>query len=156
MCEIPLTQGKVALVDDEDYAYLSQFKWQTRKAKNGWYARRWTSAKLGKRCIVGMHTEVMRCAPSTLVDHEDGDGLNNQRANLRFATTAQNALNQPARSRSGYKGVRWAQDTGKWRAVISLGSFATPEEAARVYDAAALIHHGEFARLNFPQGDPDD
>jgi hypothetical protein len=149
MREISLTQGQIALVDDEDYEYLSQWKWQARKAKNGWYARRWTSQRAGKRYIVGMHTEIMGCAPSQLVDHEDGDGLNNQRSNLRFATTAQNALNQPARNRSGYKGVRLAQDTGKWRAVISLGSFDSPEEAARAYDAAALIHHGEFARLNF-------
>jgi hypothetical protein len=94
-----------------------------------------------------------------LVDHEDGNGLNNQRANLRPATQSQNLANQRKRPglTSQFKGVRWYGKLTPWRASISiggrrvhLGSFITEEAAARAYDAAALAEWGEYARLNFP------
>ena len=89
------------------------------------------------------------------VDHEDGDGLNCCDDNLRKATHAQNMANMKANrgSSSRFKGVGWSAAAGKWRARIRhrhLGVFADEEEAARVYDAAALAEWGEFARLNFP------
>ena len=94
------------------------------------------------------------------VDHVNGDGLDNRRANLRPASTAQNARNRsrPSTNRSGFKGVSWVRDRGHWRAGIkvdgrslNLGSFADPVEAAKAYDEAARRLHGKFARPNFPE-----
>jgi hypothetical protein len=96
------------------------------------------------------------------VDHEDGNGLNNQRSNLRIASPTQNQGNARRRkdNTSGYKGVSWYRRTNKWKAHIRvdkklrhLGYFIDLTDAARAYDAAALEHFGEFAHLNFPGGD---
>jgi hypothetical protein len=141
---IPLTRGKVALVDDEDYERLSKFKWFARKAKHGWYASR----------HVNMHHEIV---PAKTVDHRDGDGLNNQRSNLRPATRQQNASSRRKWSKltSRFKGVSWAKDRRKWRAQIMvnrktkmLGSFNSEIEAAQAYDEAARIYFRDFAVTN--------
>lgn len=95
--------------------------------------------------------------PSVLLDHVDGNGLNNAWANLRSATTAENTRHQGIRSNNstGFKGVIWQPRERRWRAVIGvdgkkihLGCYATPEAAAQAYDEAAMKHHGEFAGLN--------
>ena len=105
MREIPLTRGQVALVDDEDYEYLSQFKWHaykdTRNARTRWYARRGASPQ------VYMHAEIMQSQAGQKVDHQNENGLDNQRSNLRFATAAQNAHNTGLKSTntSGYRGA---------------------------------------------------
>jgi len=144
MKTIPLTRGKVALVDDEDYERLSKFKWFARKSKHGWYASR----------HVSMHQELVT---ARVVDHRDGDGLNNQRSNLRAATREQNARSRRKRSKltSRFKGVSWAADRKKWRAQIMangkskmLGSFEREAEAAAAYDAAARIYFRDFALTN--------
>lgn len=92
------------------------------------------------------------------VDHKDGNGLNNQRSNLRTATRAQNARNRRIRTdnTSGFKGVTWRKDLGKWNAFIEiktkrihLGYFTDPMEAACAYDMAAVKYFGEFAHCNF-------
>ena len=155
MKEIKLTKGMVALVDDEDYEWLNQFKWYAGKGWNTYYASR--NAKLnGKRILLNMHVAIMGTSTG-LVDHIDGDGLNNQRYNLRRCTRAQNGMNRSPNknSTSKYKGVYKAK--GKYVAAIAvngtqayLGTFTLDSDAAKAYDKAAKEHFGEFAYLNFP------
>lgn len=146
------------MVDDEDYEYLSQFKWYAHRSHHRIYARRNLTTSSGQRNIK-MHQVIMGTTALQEVDHEDGNGLNNQRYNLRIATHRQNAQNsrRPQNNTSGYKGVSWRKDTQNWGAIISLpdgkrrrlGSFMTALEAAYAYDAAAREYFGEFARCNF-------
>jgi hypothetical protein len=153
--EIPLSRGLFALVDDEDFARaVSVGSWNAKaRGRNLFYAQR----KFG-RAHVHLHTFLTGWP---LVDHRNGDGLDNRRANLREATHTQNTWNARRRSdnTSGFKGVSQRRSDGKWVAYIGidrrqvyLGSYVTVEEAARSYDAAAREHRGEFALLNFPEG----
>jgi hypothetical protein len=156
--EIPLTQGKIALVDDEDYPYLSAFNWCATKDRNKWYAVR-SFRRNGKQVRVRMHMVILKAPAGLEVDHKNGNGLDNRRDNLRLATRSQNKRNgiKLEGTSSIYKGVSWRKNLGKWQAIIYLpkltylGSFNDEIEAARAYDAAAREHFGEFARLNFPQ-----
>jgi hypothetical protein len=161
--EIPLTtQGKIALVDDEDYDWLNQVGWYAYVDGKTFYAARWVLSATTKtgRTVLRMHRAIMGLTdPKVQVDHEDGNGLNNQRYNMRVATPVQNGSNRRTGSNntSGYKGVNWCGD--RWRSRIcvagnriELGYFDDPTEAATAYDEAALIHHGPFARLNLPKG----
>lgn len=165
--EIPLTQGKVALVDAEDFQRVSQFKWHAFKNQSGkWYARSTSLVrKIGKS--LWMHRLILNIGDEHKVDHRDGDGLNNQRTNLRAATSAQNSYNMALRptSLSGYKGVSRYNTrhryTGEWVASIKhngkrlyLGKFKDPKDAALAYDAKAKELFGEFAWLNFPTEAP--
>lgn len=158
MKQIQLTQGKVALVDDEDYKWLSKFKWYAyyNRYSGHWYAAR-SVGPTGKQITVFMHREILAATHGVLVDHKDGNGLNNHRYNLRLATTAQNQHNRgkPRNNTSGYKGVVWNKLYEKWQAQIgiggrqkNLGYFVNLEDAARAYNVAALEHFGEFAKLN--------
>lgn len=163
MKEIILTQGKKALVDDEDFEDLSQFKWHTKKGSNNvFYAERevWID---GKRTSEKMHRRIMKATDrKILIDHKDHDGINNQKYNLRFSTHAQNNSNRRGNrgSISKYIGVSKMSSTVKgktysyWIAKINgrfLGTFKTEEEAAKVRDIAATEMKGEFAKLNFVQ-----
>ena len=156
--EIPLSRGMVALVDDDDYDMLvSVGKWHATPGTSGtYYANRSITRPGGGQTTQGMHTLI---SGWPYVDHRNGDGLDNRRANLRQATDSQNQGNRRIGSNntSGYKGV--SRSGLKWRARIRLdghqthmGCYATPQEAARAYDTASIKHFGEFARPNFPQG----
>ena len=152
MREIPLTQGKIALIDDEDYELISQYKWCAHQTFSGhWYAK----AKGGK---ISMHRLLMGAKKGEQIDHVDGKGLDNRRANLRFATQMQNNGNMKKQTgtSSQYKGVAWDKSRSKWIVHIHrgnkqffLGRFENEEDAARVYDAAAKEYFGEFAYTNF-------
>ncbi len=166
MREIPLrgpcAAGRVALVDDEDYELVMQYKWHVLEQATpgkimGPYAR--ASLYYGpqdqNRKIL-MHRLLLPGA--SRVDHKDRYGLNNQRSNLRPATAGQNVVNSRTRrgARSQYKGLYWTD--GVWRVRIladgrrySLGRFADEVEAALAYDRAARELFGEFAGLNFPE-----
>ncbi len=149
MREVPLTQGKVSLVDDADYKYLNQFKWFAHKIDKTFYAVR----DVGKTRLY-MH-RVLVGIDGLEVDHRDRNGLNNQRYNLRPATRSQNVANQPPHkdNKSGFKGV--TQERNRWKArimvdgcQIHLGCYDTAIEAAKAYNGAALKYFGEFAYRN--------
>lgn len=157
MKEIELTQSYKALVDDEDFERLSRHLWTYGND----YAKRTTRmSEFRKRKTVRMSQEILGIAE--WVDHKDGNGLNNQKANLRPCNNSQNQQNKRKtgnKTSSKYKGVCAAD--GKWRAMlefrsagqrnhVSLGSFLVEEDAARAYDKGARTHFGNFAALNFP------
>lgn len=153
----------VAMIDDQDCDVITRYSWHSVRHHNTWYAIAYGGGgRSAEHKNIQMHRVVLGLQPGDEieVDHWDGDGLNNQRHNLRKCTHAQNQRNQNATSnRNGFKGVSFRHDlrSRPWSAQITcdgklyaLGYFASREEAARAYDAAAIEHHGEFARLNFP------
>jgi hypothetical protein len=163
---IPLSGGgggREAIVDDEDYDLVRQYFWGALKktARSGYYACHAPGPRRGPNAPkhnLMMHRLIMGVDdPRIEVDHRNGDGLDNRRANLRTCTHAQNTANQRKSQRpltSRYKGVCRAD--GKWLAQIGcagrnyrIGSFAVEEDAARAYDAKAVELFGEFARVNF-------
>ena len=153
--EIPLTQGQIALVDDEDYERASQYKWHAMNKGGGkYYAVGWVDGR-----DVFLHVFLMNPPFGMEVDHIDGNGLNCQKSNMRLATHANNLknMNKHRDNTSGFKGVALHKSTGKYQANIwvdgvqhYLGLFILAEEAAHVYDDSARFYHGEFASLNFP------
>jgi len=159
MKKIKLTQGKHAMVDDEDYHWLSQRKWYAVKVSHAgtsptWYAKRWPNLYMHQAISIRMG---FRSAKGN--DHADGNGLNNQRFNIRKASYTQQNGNRRKESgcRSKFKGVYWRKDRGHWVARLRhkwtsyyLGSFVEEELAARAYDNAARKIFGSFARLNAP------
>ena len=150
---IPLSQGKFAKVDDDDFDWLNQWKWYCLR---GYAVREYTVN--GQKRYIRMHKEILRPPVGMYSDHIDGDKANNQRQNLRVCTTAENMCNRGKQSNntSGYKGVSWIEQTRKWRAQIwvnnkriHLGVFSSPHDAATVYDVAAVKYHGEYAKTNY-------
>lgn len=159
MKTIQLTKGQFALVDDEDYDFLIQWKWCALKGTSSYYAVRSRSLKEGTKKFIFMHRSIMNSPEGLQVDHKDHDGLNNQRSNLRNCTRSQNHQNKRPQGVSKYLGVSKHGDRG-WRAKIKyngryveLGHYKSEELAARIYDREAKIHFGEFANLNFPNKD---
>ena len=154
--EIALSSGLVAIVDDIDFAMVSQWRWSSTKCGKSIYAKR--SAWPGDKTIY-MHRVILGVADGVEVDHINNNGLDNQRSNLRPATHSQNGVNnrQPL-GESGYRGVYRNNNSG-WQVVMAhqgktlrFGTYPTPEEAARVWDEMAIQYRGEFAVLNFPDG----
>lgn len=160
MRQIRLTQGKFALVDDNDYDTLNTFAWNAWSSSSRnyetFYALRYTADKT----VLRMHRVIMGVTdPLIQIDHKNCNGLDNTRANLRIATGSQNQHNQRKRrdNTSGAKGVT-QRPGNKWEARIhlegkakQLGTFSTFEEATMAYNAAAVFYFGEFARINQPE-----
>ena len=156
MKTIELTQGKVALVDDEDYEHLNQWKWYAHSSGNTFYAIRNITVGKGKQATLYMHRVIMNTPDGMETDHINGDGLDNRKSNLRVCTVSQNCANRRARGTSKYLGVSWHSGNRYWQVRIRkdgfehyLGNFVSEEDAARAYDAKAKELHGEFAKLNF-------
>lgn len=159
MKKIPLTQGKFALVDDEDFDKLVKFKWQLNRniGVDLEYAARNVVLESG-RTKVFMHRIIMGASRKELIDHRDLNGLNNQKYNLRVCTHSQNLQNRRygKKTKGGYKGVYYIGTKGTpWRAQIKvggrsivLGTYRTSREAAMEYNRFATQHFGQFARPN--------
>jgi hypothetical protein len=151
---LPLTQGRFAQVDEDDYLIQMAFPWCVSTISGHEYAKRRCRER---RVIVYLHREIMGSPSGFVIDHINGDTLDNRWSNLRLATKKGNAANRglDRSNTSGYKGVKWSKAAGKWVAAIvsddrtiHLGVFVDPVDAARAYNTAALLHFGEFARLN--------
>lgn len=148
MKEIPLTNGGVTIVDDEDFDNLTKFKW---RCVNGYAAR--CQNLQGVIVMFYVHREVLNLPSHLMVDHANRDKLDNRKENLRATDSTHNAGNKGMRSdnTTGFKGV--SKIRNKYRATIRkygvwrlLGHFDTPEEAHAAYCAAAKELYGEFAR----------
>lgn len=158
MREIPLTQDKIALVDDEDYEQVMQYKWHAQNIENCWYATANIRVK-GARKSLRMHRLLLNLSfgDRRQVDHINHSGLDNRRSNMRICTNAENRRNRRASKKiSEYLGVSWRRTNCKWVAqittknhVINLGSFMLEDCAALAYDFAALKYHRDFANFNF-------
>lgn len=155
MRRIPLSQGKFALVDDEDFETLSRLKWHAVKIRSNFYAAR---KKVGGPMIY-MHRSLLGDPPGMVCDHINGDGLDNRRSNLRLCTDAENrkAFRKKTSGHSKYRGVTRSARDGRWYAYISLtgkhthlGVFRSEVDAARAYDRAAITAGRTREALNFP------
>ena len=152
--EIILTQGIVTIVDDDDYQYLNQFKWYLLKSHSNYYAIR---TKRPENKLIQLHRIVIKAKQGEIVDHINGNKLDNRKCNLRICTKSQNCQNRKISklNKSGFNGVSWNVNNRKWVAQIAfnnkkmhLGFFNDPTEAAKSFNEAALKYHGEFANLN--------
>jgi hypothetical protein len=161
MKHIPLTKGFVALVDDGDFQWVSQYNWHVKadpRYPRLFYARRDFHDHFGKTRCQFLHRLIMKAPPGLVVDHINGDGLDNRRENLRLCTVGENARNRRKHrnNTSGFTGVykqgsRYISRIRVGGKLLHVGSFLCPEDAARARDKAALEHFGEFASLNFPE-----
>jgi hypothetical protein len=152
--EIQLTQGIVTIVDDADFEYLNQFKWYLLKSNSNYYAIR---TKRPENKLIQLHRIVIQAKQGEIVDHINGNKLDNRKCNLRICTKSQNCQNRKISklNKSGFNGVSWNIRNKKWVAQIAcnnqkihIGFFNEPIEAAKAFNEAALKYHGEFAHLN--------
>lgn len=149
MKKIPLTKGKFAIIDDEDYSLVSKYKW--------YYSHGYAVYK--NKNILFMHRLILNTPKESYTDHINGDKLDNRRCNLRLCSKSQNGANckktQKKKTSSKYKGVCWDKIRKKWKASIkfnylgiNLGYFLNEQDAAKAYNEAAIKYFGEFAKLN--------
>lgn len=155
--EIPLPSGHIALIDAADRALVEPYNWFASVGKWGVYVVRNRLKSDPPRMHRKLHRLLLNAAPGQLVDHRNHDGLDNRRGNLRLCTNADNQGNsrRGRNSTSGYKGVTWHKQRGRWYAHISidgrfrsLGLYDDPWDAAQAYNTAAIEAFGEFAHLN--------
>ena len=154
MKRIELTQGRVAVVDSEDYEELNKYNWQARVQT---YTGLFRAKRSENKKEIDMAREIMNCPPGLEVDHINGDLLDNRKCNLRICTHGENMRNRRLQrnNTSGYRGVHYFKRDGRYVAYIYLngrkihiGSYKTDIDAAMAYNAHARDLHGEFARLN--------
>lgn len=168
MRRLKLTQGQVAVVDDDDYARLSRYKWyvkrRVRAGRVDYRACRCAYPDGRVPVTILLHRDVARAAAHDIVDHVNGDPLDCRKANLRKATPSQNQTNHVTarRSSSRYFGVSWCARSGKWHAQgsvpnpsgvgrgkrVHLGYYSSQSAAALAYNLHAEKHYGVFARFN--------
>ena len=165
MKQIKLTQNKFAIVDNDDYEYLNQFKWYAAKKvnQNIFYACRMSKTINGERYIVQMHRVIMGNIAGVVIDHINGNGIDNRKENLRKCTVKDNNRNKriSKNNQTGYKGVYYLdniKNNKPYKYIIAqiggnknrryLGTFKTLELAAIAYNESALKYYGEFANLN--------
>lgn len=158
MSVILLTQGKSAIVDDEDYEMLMKYKWHYSEYGDGkGYAKTNNRNKKGEPALLRMHRLVMKAKSTQKVDHINMNTLDNRKSNLRFVTQSQNMINARIRKNntSGYKGVCFLKREQKWRAntwkdgkQIWIGDYNNIKDAAHAYNAVVSKLHGEYALLN--------
>lgn len=161
MAELALTNGGVALIDDADLELVAHVEW-----KRFTVAKTYHYVSTRGKSPVFLHRWLMLPPVGFVVDHINGDALDNRRANLRVCTHAENMRNKRRQlnSPNKYKGISKPSDRRAWIAALGdsrcgtalhIGSFDTPEEAAAAYDIAAVLRYGEFACLNFPHVFPE-
>jgi len=165
--EIELTKGHKAIVDDDDFDWVSQFKWISTSNGKRVRAGRWTRNEDGERKFIFLYRSIMEkhglMAPDRPeIDHINGDSLDDRKSNLRCCTRAENLRNRwgSSMSHTGVKGVSWNAANRNWNAQIGLdgrkihlGTFSTIEEAKKAYDRAAAGLFGDFVRSGDHRGD---
>ena len=163
---IPLTKGRFAIVDVEDFQWLSQKEWQVHDKSKISYAlgKKWLSHTKG--ITLAMHREIFKRHNINIegmdIDHINGNGLDNRKNNLRRCTNQENQFNTRSHKigSSGYKGVSWNKVDKKWQVYLRTkskvhfcGQFKDKKSAAIAYDLMAKKLHGNFANLNFKPKD---
>jgi len=160
VCYIPLTRGLHAIVDAADYPALNRYRWHAQPSTCGrtFYARRNT-----RHSSIFMHRMIMRPPKGMVVDHINGNGLDNRCCNLRICTAKENSRNGPKRAGAKSRFIGVYPRGKKWGVCITcdgenheLGPFNDEVEAAKARDHLALELHGIYARLNFPPASPPD
>ena len=157
MKKIILTKDKVALVDDEDFERINQYKWQASQnltSERIWYAKRVSKAISGKQKTIKMHREILKDTEGLQVDHINGNGLDNRKVNLRLCTNQQNHFNRKLPNKNNKLGVKGVYIEGvKFRARIksnskriNLGSFNVLGDADSAYRKAEEKYFGCYAR----------
>jgi hypothetical protein len=156
--EIPLTQGFVALVDDEDYERIvAAGPWQLRRSPHAFYALHGERSPDGTNVTTYMHRLILDAPAGLQVDHINRDGLDNRKQNMRLCSRSENrgnTIKQRGNYSSRYKGVSrhgqaWQAHIGENGVLRHLGTFSSETEAAEAYDSAAKERWGEFALTNF-------
>lgn len=157
---VELTKGMQALVDDEDFERICEYSWHLLGRKNTLYASR-TVMENGKKVNIMMHRLILRVNDKSLhVDHINGNGLDNRKENLRLVSRNQNMRNlnhKRSNNSSGYRGVCYDKNSGKWLSYIyvnskqiKLGRFSEIKDAALAFDKAAKELFGPYCgKLNF-------
>lgn len=150
-----------ATIDAEDFKRVSDFRWYARRTRRNYYAVTHLMVGFKKYRKIYLHRFIMEAPTGVQVDHVNGNGLENQKINLRLCTSAENNRAKRRKIRSAtsrFRGVSFETQTQQWKAQIrankshtlNLGRFFDEVSAAKAYDEAAKHYFGEFAHLNFP------